>query len=168
MVEVQKVYPSGRMIVLKHLHKLNIFGEVSPFANEGKSPATVIAASDCTILYLDRACIMKLFKSNEAFLNNFIHILSNRLLYLNNRVFLLSHSSIREKLSSFLLDEYSNQKSTTITLPMTKTVLSEMLNVTRPSLSRELTNMRNEGILNYHKNTITILNIGKLEECLFQ
>ena len=45
--------------------------------------------------------------------------------------------------------------------------MGELLNVPRPSLSRELTNMKNEGIIDFDRNTIKILKLDLLEEALW-
>ncbi len=46
--------------------------------------------------------------------------------------------------------------------------MAELLNVPRPSLSRELSHMKAEGgIIDFDKNTIKILDIQLLEESLF-
>lgn len=44
--------------------------------------------------------------------------------------------------------------------------MAKLLNVTRPSLSRELTNMKDEGLIDYYKNKFTILDLGALEDYL--
>ena len=45
---------------------------------------------------------------------------------------------------------------------MNRSQLSEFLNVSRPSMSRELCLMRDEGIVSFTKNTFSILDLDKL------
>jgi CRP-like cAMP-binding protein len=85
---------------------------------------------------------------------------------LNNRITNLSQDTIRKKISNFLLFEYQKQNSTYLTIPLTRKKMAELLNVPRPSLSRELINMKDEGIICFDKNIIKILRMDLLEDCL--
>ena len=51
---------------------------------------------------------------------------------------------------------------------MTKQKLSEVLGIPRPSLSRELINMKNDNIIDYSKDFIKILDKDKLESILME
>lgn len=46
--------------------------------------------------------------------------------------------------------------------------MAELLNIPRPSLSRELIKMKEDGIIDYHKNKLKIIDIDLLEECLLK
>ena len=46
--------------------------------------------------------------------------------------------------------------------------MAELLNIPRPSLSRELTNMRDEEIIDFDKNIIKIINLESLESSLLE
>ena len=49
---------------------------------------------------------------------------------------------------------------------MTKEKLAESLGITRPSLSRELINMKHLGLIDYSRNHIKILNLEEIENIL--
>ena len=49
---------------------------------------------------------------------------------------------------------------------MTKQKLAETLGIPRPSLSRELINMKDIGIIDYYKDTIKILDLDSLFKIL--
>jgi len=44
--------------------------------------------------------------------------------------------------------------------------MAEQFAITRPSLSRELSKMKREGLIDLHKDTITIKNLNFLEQNL--
>lgn len=48
-------------------------------------------------------------------------------------------------------------------IQMNREQLAEFLNVSRPSMSRELSRMRDEGIIDFHLSTFKILDIEKLK-----
>ena len=66
------------------------------------------------------------------------------------------------------MTEYKLQNSRTIKLKMTKEKIAESLGVTRPSLSRELINMKEIGLIDYSRSYIEILNLEEIENILFE
>ncbi|MDP0953265.1 helix-turn-helix domain-containing protein, partial [Klebsiella pneumoniae] len=60
----------------------------------------------------------------------------------------------------------SRTKKLCIHLTDTRETLAEQFGVTRPSLSRELHRMKNEGLINLYKNIITTNNLSLIEQNL--
>ncbi|RGC24550.1 helix-turn-helix domain-containing protein [Absiella sp. AM54-8XD] len=50
-----------------------------------------------------------------------------------------------------------NKKNSVIQLPLNRNALSEYLNIERSALSRELSNMKKDGLIDYHLNTFKLL-----------
>jgi len=79
----------------------------------------------------------------------------------NKRMQVLAQKSIRDKISIYL---YSMKESSSkIILPLNRQALADYLNVDRCALSRELSNLKKEGYIDYHKNEIDILNEDLLD-----
>jgi len=167
-IEIQKIFPSGQVTTINNFKEGNIFGESLVFSDKHTYPATITAIENAEIMFIERENIVKLSMLNSRILTNFVTVLSRRILMLNERISNLSQDSIRKKISSYLLSEYNKQKTTTIVLPYTRKKMAELLNVPRPSLSRELINMKEEGIIDFNKNEIHILNIDLLEETMLE
>ncbi len=165
-VEVQKNYPSGKTVTINKIKQGGIFGEVIIFSNMKNYPSTIISTDKSKILFIEKTDIINLCSSNIIFLNKFMGLLSNKILMLNKKLKNLSYGTIREKIASFLLDEYKNQKNLTINIKFSRQELADQLGTTRPSLSRELINMRDENLIEFTRNTITILDLDNLENCL--
>ena len=96
-----------------------------------------------------------------------MELLSNKILVLNKKIKNLSFDTIREKICSYILDEYKKQKSKNIILPFTRKEMAENLGVQRPSLSREFIKMKEEGLIDFNKNNVTILDMEALEDYLY-
>ena len=96
-------------------------------------------------------------------IENFMKVISDNALMLNKKVQYLSIKSIRGKISAYLLEQYKNNKGNTIVLPLKRNELADFLNVSRPSMSRELCKMRDEGIIDFHLSTFKIKDIETLE-----
>lgn len=166
-IEVQKNYPSGKVVTINRMQKGNIFGEAIIFSTRKTYPSTIASSTDSKVLYINQDDIIKLCSSNKTFLHNFMKVLSNRILNLSNILRTLSYQTIRQKLASFLLDEYKKQKSLVIKVSSSRQEMADQFGTTRPSLSRELINMKEDELIDYDKKTITILDIDALEETLF-
>lgn len=167
-VEIHKSFPSGRIVTISHFKKGNIFGEALVFSGEHKYPATIMASTDCEIMYINKPDIIKLMKRNDTVLNNFVSVLSNRILMLNDRLTNLSYNTVRKKISNVILIEYKKQNNKDLILPFCRKKMAEMLNIPRPSLSRELMKMKEDGIIDYHKNRLEIIDLNVLEETLLE
>ena len=75
---------------------------------------------------------------------------------LNFKSKLLSQDSVRDKILFYLYQEKRLQKSNIIELKMSKEELANLLFMQRPSLSRELIKMKQDGLIDYDRWTITI------------
>lgn len=166
-VEVQNIYESGKIVTITKLEEAHIFGEVIIFSNQNVYPATIISSSKTEILFISKENILKLCNLNFAFLNNFMTLLSNKILMLNKKLKNVSLQTIRQKISNLILEEYSKQKNLTLNLKYSRKEMAEQLGIPRPSLSRELVNMKEEGILDFEKSKIEILDLSLLENSLF-
>ncbi|MBE6064553.1 Crp/Fnr family transcriptional regulator [Clostridium cochlearium] len=165
-VEIQKIFASGKAITIDRLKCGNIFGEVIIFSNMRKYPATITAVRETSVMFISREEILKLCSLNSKFLNNFMGLLSNKILMLNKKVKNLSYNSIRQKISSYLLEEYNKIGSLNLKLNISRKEMAELLGVPRPSLSREMIKMKEEGLIDFNKNVIKILDEEALEDVL--
>ena len=95
---------------------------------------------------------------------NLMSIFAMKAYNLSGKVRLLGCGSIREKIALYLIENQT--ASGQITKNPSREELSDYLNVTRPSLSRELGNMEKEGIIKLDGRKIIIVSQDKLEEYL--
>jgi len=102
--------------------------------------------------------------SHRLLIHNMLRIVSDKALRLNKQVMYLAMKSIREKVATLLLEEYRRAGTATFMLPLKRHELADFLNVARPSLSRELGRMKAEGIIDFHRSTVKILNLEKLKQ----
>ena len=93
-------------------------------------------------------------------------LVSNRGLLLNKRLEYLSLRSVREKIATYFLEQYDKLGKPKFKLPMNRNELAEFLNVTRPSLSRELGKMRDEGFIDFERSSISLVDVDSLKEII--
>ena len=157
-----------KIIHVSSFTKGHIFGEVIAFSDTNLYPATVISSNSSKIMFISKDNFIKYCTSHKDFLERFLNDLTNKIFVLNKSITNLTFNRIRQKICSFLITEYKLQKSDNIKLKMTKEKIAESLGITRPSLSRELINMKDEGLIDYSRNHIKILDLEEIENALIQ
>ena len=106
------------------------------------------------ITFISKTNLIYLLQHDEAILNNFLSFLANKRLIAQERLKILCQKSIREKIL-FLLKSRMNNKRTIYF--SSKEKLALYLNIERPSLSRELINMKEDNLITYDRKSITLL-----------
>jgi CRP-like cAMP-binding protein len=168
VVAVTKETMAGDRIIMVILGPGEVFGEVAAYAEGGVWQATVMAQEDCVLLFLPPRKIIgqcgRQCSSHRLLLMNMLKIISNRALFLNKKIEYLSKKSLRGKIAAFLLEEYQNTNRNTFRLPFNRNELADFLNVSRPGLSREMGRMRDEGLLEFHKESVKLKDINALKQ----
>jgi len=95
-------------------------------------------------------------------MENFLELLSSKLLILNKKVKMLTLGSIRQKIGNFLMEEHNKQGGNIIKVSLSRKEMAEHMGIQRPSLSRELIKMREEEIIEFNKKVIIIKDIKAL------
>jgi len=121
---------------------------------------TSTCGKDCILIKLKKNLILDLCRTNNEFLVSFLSLLSDKTLFVTDILHYLAHKSIRDMIIVYLKTEYIRQKSQTIKLNITKQELAEKFGVQRPSLSRELKKMRNDGLVKYDAKSIYICDLN--------
>ncbi|MCL6457037.1 MAG: Crp/Fnr family transcriptional regulator [Gorillibacterium sp.] len=165
-VEVQKNHPSGHNVTIAQIAEGQTFGEAVLFSKENVFPATVIAIDSSSVMFISKHEMLRLFTSDSDILARYMENISDRLLMLNRKIEILSLGTLRRRIVYDLLKLASKQHSNTITLPFNKRAWAEHLNTARPSLSREIGCLRDEGFITFSGNEFTLLSREALENVL--
>ncbi|MGL5634273.1 MAG: Crp/Fnr family transcriptional regulator [Sarcina sp.] len=163
-VELHKLDSDGNILIVSSFETGNCFGEALLFGDRHQYPMSVVAKTNCVVMHIKRDYIFELCTTNTSFLKELLRMFSNKALILNSKLKQVSMNSLREMISHFLVTKYNQTHNTTITTHMTKKEWAEKLGVRRPSLSRELIKMKNEGLIEYNRKEIFIKDIERLEE----
>ena len=70
----------------------------------------------------------------------------------------LTRASTRDKLMSFLSEQAKNSNDNIFSIPYNRQELADYLSVDRSVMSNELSKLKKEGLLDYHKNSFKLLN----------
>lgn len=167
-VKVAKFFPSGNNIIIARFQYPDSFGEGTLFSSQNLNPSTIIADTEASILFIDQPNLLKLFSAHQKIMSNYIGLLSSKLVMLNQKISLLSLGAIRKKLAFYFLDLAHSQQSFTLNLPYSKHYLAQYLCIPRPSLSREIARMQQDGLIKSKGRTIVLADIRSLEEILLK
>jgi CRP-like cAMP-binding protein len=97
-------------------------------------------------------------------ITNMLQVISGKALLLDRKVEYLAMKSLRGRIGALFLEEHKKKGASTFMLSMKRNEIADFLNVTRPSLSREMCRMRDEGIIDFHMASVQIKDLDKLRE----
>jgi CRP-like cAMP-binding protein len=173
-VAVQKLKPSGDLITMGVFGPSQVFGENIVFSDRREWIVSVTAVEPSMILFLAADKILGVCAQNcdghRQLLANLLRALSNRALILSRQIDYLSCRTLRGRVAMFILEHFERAKraqgekaaAMMLELPASRQAMAEYLNVPRPSLSRELAQMKADGLIDYHLNTVRILDLPRL------
>lgn len=150
----------GNRNILNKFKSGEIFGEVFALS-KSSSNIMVEASQDCKILFLD----LKNFSINSEktseeiikFLTNIFKISLKKNILFTEKLEHISKKSIREKIISYLSTEAQKNKTNSFLIKFDRQELADYLFVERSALSRELSSMKKEGLIDYKKNHFTLI-----------
>lgn len=157
----------GRVVDL--IGRDGLFGEAALSCCEPQH--RVITEKGAQVLYLSGAfflspCAKKVCQNREAhqiIVGNMLRLLSQRTVSLNKKIAYLTADDLKTKIAMYLCELYQLNGSATFNMPLNRDRLAEYFSVARPSLSRELTNLKSMGIIDFHRSSVTILDAQALQ-----
>ena len=162
-IEIQKIDAMGKLLTVAEFTTGSTFGENLIFGDKKRYPMTVFSKKNTTVLEIKKESVATLCQLDPKFMLEFLNTVSNRAMVLNSKLKELTLKTIRQKICEFLLLQYGKTQTAEINLGMTKKDWADKIGVQRPSLSRELIKMKEEGLIDYDKDIIIIKNIDGLE-----
>ena len=168
-VHILKDTFSGRRIFLSEINEPgDMFGEVyevlkQPYDMyvEAVTPVRVLEISSRLFTWEAGG---ELSRSALKIQRNLMRIFARKAYFMHNKIKVLASGSLREKIVRFLFLELQGKRE--LELTGSREFMAAYLAVTRPSLSRELSAMQRDGILQVDGKTIKVLDMECFEEYL--
>lgn len=149
----------GNNSVLNIVEKGSVFAEAYALSGEG-SMVRATATENARILFLNAKSILSSRSlkggSCDVLVENLISVLAKRSLALSRRMTYISPKSIRGRLLLYFSDCAKKSGGFLFEIPFDRQRLADYLNVDRSAMCGELSKMRKEGIIEYHKNTFKV------------
>jgi CRP-like cAMP-binding protein len=151
-----------------HIYQVEMFNEadiIAPanlFSSRENLPITLIAKTETRLIPFTRGQILTMFSLNRKIEENFLRTLSDKVIFLAEKLWENQFSSIEDKIYKFVLAKYLIYRKNEFEINLTHEELSHRFGVSRPSLSRSLIKINQSGIINTKGKKIKILDFEQL------
>lgn len=145
----------------------DMFGVSQCFSSVKTTGTFITSATDSILLYITAESLLNCESAGEASkkLNaNLITYLCNEINELKCNNGFITIKGMRKKIAKFIYEKYLEQGTRAVKLGVDRNGMAKYLNVSRPSMSREMINMREQGIFDFRKDLITLKDIDALKK----
>lgn len=159
---LERVDINGNRTILETLGKNDIFGQSIAFGQSTGDSLCVICAEDCTVMYINYKSIMTTCSNacerHCTLIRNLFKIMAQKVSSLSERIEVLSHRTIRDKLLCLFNITAAQKNMRTFEIPFeTLSDLADYICTDRSAMMRELKNMKMAGLIKMDGKQITLL-----------
>lgn len=150
---------NGNKSIIETINAGGTFGSLTfPVNNEEVSCITK-EVTQITYIEYDSITNDEISKTDSyiIFIKNLIKILSDQVSEKNNRIEILTKKTTRDKLLEYFKQQAQEAGIKTFTIPMSFTELANYLSVDRSAMTREITYLKDDGIIKTNGRRITLL-----------
>lgn len=151
---VKRLNDVGDSITIRSISSGELFGSASVFGGWKDGMSSIIADTQCDIIYISEEKFCEIIKLFPQVSLNYITYLSDRIRFLNHKLDAFTANSTEERLYEFLLSQADNNGS--VVLPYGLSELSRRLNVGRTSIYRDISSLESKGLLNRNGHNFNI------------
>lgn len=163
-----KLFPNGNQVNVTIRQAGEVIGPAAVFSAHHKYPFGVAALEYAEVLMLHREGFLQLLRKDWRLAENALLEISSITFLLQQRLELMSYHGIDQKIAFYLLNQSMHKDSLTVLIPGSMTKWALMMNVSRPSLYRELARLEKQGLLQFLPPEIKILDETRLEGLLYK
>lgn len=151
----------GNKTILSFIQKGELFGETFACGSQLKSTVTFYASTNCKVLYMPFQKVIHVCNMSCIFhhrlIENMVSLIADKNARLMEKIEIISKKTLREKILTYISLQSQLHKSSCFKIPLGRVELADYLCADRSALTRELNNMKNEGIINFEKNYFCLL-----------
>ncbi len=146
----------GNRTIFSHVGKNQFFAETYGLLANEPMLVDVVANEDCHILFLSIGSLGRGFPDQESWtakiMSNLLIISTQKNLTLSGRIFHTAPKTIRGRVMSYLNSVSIQKGMTEFDIPFDRQQMADYLNLDRTALSKELRKMKDDGLIDFHKN----------------
>ena len=136
------VKSNGEKTVISSKVDGDMFGLPYCFGEKNKAESYITSATESCLLYITADCLLSNYgeeiSGSAKVMKNLVGCLCDSLLELKCNNDFITIKGMRKKIAKFIYDKYEEQRSLTVQLGVDRNGLAKYLNVSRPSMSREM------------------------------
>jgi len=148
----------GRKAILRMLSAGSIIGLTALIAAEVHDPLSLVAFTDCTVLALsvEKLNAWRREPDSDRFFAAMERQLYEMMLDMAQKCAILSQPKTKDRVLAYLRQRCASKRSRTVVIPGTEADFANYLGVHAVALSRVLKKMREDGLIDYHRNVLTL------------
>ncbi len=152
----------GNKSIIGYANEGEIFAETYALCH-APMMVDVVCAECCEVLFVNLKKLLNPENSKNSwypkFMNNLLMLSSQKNLALSRRIFCTSPKAIRTRVLAYLSEESMRADATDFEIPFDRQQMADYLSLDRSALSKELSKMKADKIIDYHKNHFILLNL---------
>ncbi len=156
----------GQTLVVENFRGPEAIATALLFAPRPHFPVSVVAETDCTVQWLARETLLALAQRVRPVLEALLLDAGRRTAFLAARLRLVQFASLRQRIAVYLIEagtRRADDGGEYVHLTHSRQELADMFGVARPSLSRELGHMDDEGLIRIDGPAIRIVDRAAVE-----
>ena len=165
-VEAQKSFPNGSQVNVSIRVPGDMIGPAAVFSKCQRYPCDIVSLEPVTVMMFRKDDLLRLMQKNTCILKNFTTEIASATYMLQQRIELYSYNGIAQKAAFWLLTQARQTGKSKIHIPGSVSKWAMLMNVSRPSLHRELKRMEDTDIISYAPPVIDILDRAALQDVL--
>ncbi len=165
-VEAQKPFPNGSQINVSVRLPGEMIGPAAVFSRNRQYPCDMMALIPVTLMLFRKEDLIRMMQMNVRILENLTAEIATATYMLQQKLELMSYNGIAQKAAFWLLTQSRQTGKDAVKIPNSVSKWSMQMNVSRPSLHRELKKMERHGIIEYSPSIIKILDAEALSAVL--
>lgn len=147
---------NGYPMIMANVSEGDTFGE-SLCYTRAESPVYICATSDSEVILMSTQKLPELNDEiSRKMILRFTEMLANRTLAMNERIQILSKITLKEKILTMLNQYRHKLGSDRFSLPFDRANMAIYLGTDRTALSRELSRLKKDGLIDFKKNNFII------------
>lgn len=150
-VQLTRTDRDGRRIVMMSAGPGALLADTYICAGIDQAPATATAVQDSAVLSFDGHKLLTTCESNcpihQQIIRNLVRSVARKNLELNQKIYLMSRRTTREKLIAFLSEQARYQGAAEFSIPYDRQSLADYLGVERSAMSTEIGKLKKDGVI---------------------
>lgn len=150
----------GNKNILDNIGPGQVFGETYACLPGEPLMVNVVAAEECEVLFLEVSRLLTTCSNScgahQRLVQNLLWVTAQKNLALSRKIFHTTPKSIRGRLLSYLSAQAVRAGSNQFIVPFNRQQMADYLCVDRSAMSNELSKMKQEGLLDFHKSQFSI------------
>ena len=154
---------SGKGMAVEHFTAPSAVATAVLMSSDPVLPVSLVAEKDSVLITIEYRKVLDIFASEPAILKAYLADAGDKVRFLAEKIRLFRFASLRSKIASHLLFLSREQSTSSPAWRYGREQMADLLGVARPSLSRELSRMADDGLIELPDRQRVVLDAEALE-----